>query len=58
MAQKTPQPSRNPSDTQGLKSAAKRPPLPDPMPVQYYETIEKSWRGHSIPKVPRHDDHQ
>lgn len=53
MAQKAPQSPKNSDDIQKMKYTAKRPPLPEPMPVRYYETIEKSWRGHSIPEVPR-----
>ncbi len=33
----------------------KRPPLPQAMPIQYHETIQKSWRGHHVPAVPTKD---
>lgn len=56
MAQKAPQPPDKSSSAQTQASQAKRPPLPKAMPVQYYETIQKSLHGHQIPTVHRQDD--
>lgn len=39
-------------------ASGKRPTLPKPMPVQYHETIEKSWGGHVIPQVYRSSEHR
>ena len=53
MAHNSPQ---EPPSSQAIPTrtaSGKRPALPEPMPVQYHETIEKSWRGHAIPTVPR-----
>ena len=51
MAKNLPQEPPSSQAIPARMTPGKRPSLPEPMPVQYHETIEKSWRGHSIPKV-------
>lgn len=47
MAKKAP---TNPTDPM-TSGDRKRRPLPEPMPIQYHLTIQKSWRVPAIPPV-------
>jgi len=55
MARKAPQPPEKSTPVQRQASQTKQRPLPNPMPVEYYETIQKSLHGHRIPNVGRDD---
>ncbi len=56
MAVKSPKQTRATSESSTRQIAEERPPLPQPMPIQYHETIQESWRGHQIPNVPPKDE--